>query len=588
MEQTKNISINLINEYAPWDKVVKEAYSLWMRGYAFIDEQYYSGDALVRYVSDCLDEAPTEERISILKDLIPQLNGAWALAYETDSVVLAAVDRLRSIPLFYAMEDGKVLLSDDAREVLKCLSNADLDDICAAEFLVAGYVTGKDTLYKGLYQTQPGEILEVKIPKDASPKISTHRYYRFIFGNYFEADEQELEEELSKLWHQIFSRYAIALKGKTPVIPLSGGLDSRLIAAMFKRCGVENVICFSYGRHGNAEAEASRAVANALGYKWLFCPYDEPSWYKWFREERMREYIDYGSNYSSLAHIQDWPVTGKILNDNLDDEVAFMPGHSLDLLAGSHIPDELFNAKENITYDTLVPEAVLSHHYSLWPWRNVCPNLKDVFVERIRKVLPAFVDSDKSEAIGAYETWDVESRQVLFIINSARVYEFFGCHWMLPWWDYELMDFFLRVQVNLRFQKRLYRNTLLHKIFVDELSELASIPVVGLPLTGLGIQKAKHQPLLSFVYRGLMNIVPDFVKAILAYYLKNDHLAMHGRYERFPKHFGKFSSIYPFSINNIPPSVKRILQPNMDKFIITLSVNGPQAAQQIGFLASQE
>ena len=585
MEQKRKISINLTNEYASWDKtMVKGANPLWMRGYAFIDAQCYSGEALVRYVADCLDEAPPEAHISILKKLIPRLNGGWALVYETEGIVLAAVDRLRGIPLFYAIENGKVFLSDDAREVLEYLSKAEMDDICAAEFLVTGYVTGKDTLYKGLYQIQPGEILEVKIFKDASPQISTYRYYRFIFGNYFEADEQELEEELSKLWHRIFSCYTDALKGKTAVIPLSGGLDSRLAAAMFKKCGAENVICFSYGKPGNDEAEASRAVANALGYKWLFCPYDNPSWYKWFREKQMREYIDYGSNYSSIAHIQDWPATRKILSDISANDVVFIPGHSLDMIAGSHIPDELFNATENIMYDTLVSEAILSHHYALWPWRDACPNLQDIFVKRIRKLLPEFADNDKSEAIGAYETWDLESRQALFIINSVRVYEFFGYHWMLPWWDYELMDFFLMVQLDLRFQKRLYRNTLLHKIFVDELSELARIPVVGLPLPGSRIQKSKHHPLRSFVYRSLSKVVPDFVKNRLVGNQSNNYGAYYGRY--IDSQFARTELIHFIgSVDNMPPTVREILKPNLSKNILRCSINGLRSIHYIKLIS---
>ena len=147
MEQKRRIFIKFVNEYTTWDEVMKHSYSLRMRGYAFVDEQYYSGDALVRYVSDHLEEVPTKERISILKDLIPRLNGCWALVYEADNDVLAAVDRLRSIPLFYATKNGRVFLSGNAREVLKCLNNAELDDICVrAANAVGGGILAIDLL----------------------------------------------------------------------------------------------------------------------------------------------------------------------------------------------------------------------------------------------------------------------------------------------------------------------------------------------------------------------------------------------------------------------------------------------------------
>jgi asparagine synthase (glutamine-hydrolysing) len=63
------------------------------------------------------------------------------------------------------------------------------------------------------------------------------------------------------------------------VVPLSGGLDSRIIVAMLKRLGVEDVICFTYGKKGNREAEISRQVAEALGYRWYFVEYTKEKLY---------------------------------------------------------------------------------------------------------------------------------------------------------------------------------------------------------------------------------------------------------------------------------------------------------------------
>jgi len=605
MEQKRTISINCTNEHTTWDEVKRYSYSLRMRGYAFIDDQYYSGDVLVRYVSDHLEVVSAEERVSILKDLIPRLNGCWALVYEADSDVLAAVDRLRSIPLFYAVENSKFFLSDNAKEVLKCLNNAELDDICAAEFLVTGYVTGKDTLYKGLYQIQPGEILDVKISKDAPPRISTHRYYRLTFGNYLEADEQELEEELSKLLHRIFSRYAIALKGKTPIIPLSGGWDSRLVVAMLKKCGVENVICFSYGRPGNPEAKASSAVAQALGYKWLFYPYDEMSWFNWFREQRLSEHMSYGHNYSSVFNIDDWPAIREITNETSANDVVFLPGLSLGFIAGSQVPDKLYYAEKNLGYSMLVPEVILSRHYWLWSWRKACPNLKDSFEERIRGSLPEFSDNDKVGAIGSYETWEGENRQARHIVNSVRIYDLFNCQWILPCADIELMDFFSRVRPDLRFKKKLYRSTLINKVFADGLSHLSQIPVVGLPLSGHEIRKYESYlySLYRSIYRGLKRLMPlDHFKNFYDCWEKirsqrNDRFARSGIWvytekERKPSYFSAFhtklSDRFSIRLDQLPHNVRGIVKPSIDKPVLSNSVVGLNALHYLTLVISED
>ena len=597
--------MNYANEHPTWDEMKRNSYSLRMRGYAFIYDQYYSEDSLVRYVSDHLEKVSAEERVSFLKDLIPRLNGCWALVYEADSDVLAAVDRLRSIPLFYAVENGKFLLSGNAKEVLKCLNNAELDDICAAEFLVTGYVTGKDTLYKGLYQIQPGEILEVKISKDASPGITTHRYYRFTPGDYFEADEQELEEELSKLLHRIFRRYALSLRGKTPMIPLSGGWDSRLVVAMLKKCGVENVTCFSYGRRGNAQAEASRAVAQALGYKWLFYPYDEMSWYKWFREERMSEYMNGRHNYSSISTIWDWPAIREIVSDNSVNNIVLIPGISLGFIAGSQVPDKLYYAEEDSGFSMLVPEVVLSRHYWLWPWRKSCPHLKDLFIKRISGVLPEFSDNDKVSAIGSYETWEGENRQARHIVNSVRVYDFFNCQWMLPCADTELMDFFSRVRPDLRFKKKLYRSTLIHKVFSDALSNLSRIPVVGLPLPGHVIKRDENYRYLlcRSCFRGLKRLIPlDHFKDFYDCWGKihshrNDLLARSGRWVPtegkgklcyFRDFRTELRDCFPIHLDQLPQSVRGIVEPSIDKPVLSNSIMGLNAFSNLTRVISED
>jgi asparagine synthase (glutamine-hydrolysing) len=47
-------------------------------------------------------------------------------------------------------------------------------------------------------------------------------------------------------------------QGKTLVVPLSGGLDSRIIVAKLKRLGANDVICVSYGRKGCRESEIAK------------------------------------------------------------------------------------------------------------------------------------------------------------------------------------------------------------------------------------------------------------------------------------------------------------------------------------------
>ena len=62
-------------------------------------------------------------------------------------------------------------------------------------------------------------------------------------------------------------------KNPPQLIRLSGGNDSRLIACLCKKFGLDNVTCFTYGREDSFEVAISKKVASALGYMWYFVEY---------------------------------------------------------------------------------------------------------------------------------------------------------------------------------------------------------------------------------------------------------------------------------------------------------------------------
>jgi asparagine synthetase B (glutamine-hydrolysing) len=65
-------------------------------------------------------------------------------------------------------------------------------------------------------------------------------------------------------------------------------------------------------------------------------------------------------------------------------------------------------------------------------------------------------DCPSAEAADVFERWDLQERQAKFICNSVRAYEAFGHDWRLPLFDHELMDFWARVPLDLRFGRKLY------------------------------------------------------------------------------------------------------------------------------------
>jgi hypothetical protein len=295
----------------------------------------------------------------------------------------------------------------------------------------------------------------------------------------------------------------------------------------------------------------------------------------------MSAYLNFAGNCASVPHFQDWLAARKALADISASDVVFVPGLSLGAIAGSQVPDELY--AEGDSFDTLVPQVVLSRHYTLWPWTKACPYLRSMFLERIKEVLPVFSDDDKLGSIGSYETWEIENRQARFIVNAVRVYEFFRCQWMLPCIDVELMDFFSKLRVDLRFQKKLYRSALVHEVFAGQLSELGKIPVVArLPMVMSERQRPEyHLRLHCLSYRAARRIVGKLMNVVG--HSHGHPLGLHGAYvgPRFRK---KLHEVLPTSISTMPSYIRYILQSNMNKQATMCEINGLGSAFYIGLL----
>lgn len=449
------IEISFHNHYYPWTKIDANAVTCWLKGTFFYKNKPLHGTDVFRLVSSALVNSQLDHEA--MKDLLLDLNGNFAIAIETPQYIFCAVDRVRSIPLFYSVMEGMALFSDDAN-YLRDRLNPPFNEKNCAEFLVTGYVTGPDTLFDGISQLQAGEYL-VYDKRDSS--LITHFYHRFWHGNYFSDSEKELLDRLDNVFVHVFQRLITSTKGLKIVVPLSGGLDSRIIVAMLKRLGVEDVICFSYGRKGNYEAKISKQVAEALGYRWYFVEYTNEKWYACARTDDMNAFYSYAGNLVSIPNIQDFLAIKELKEiGKIPENAVFVPGHTGDMISGGHIPLD-YDQPQPYTFEKFL-EDTLKKHYSLWKWDEA--ELGPFFKDKIQKSVGNISVDDNESCANAIELFDFNERQAKYIVNAVRVYEFFGFQWRIPLWDSELIDFFLKIPFALRFKQVLYREYVAKKI----------------------------------------------------------------------------------------------------------------------------
>jgi asparagine synthase (glutamine-hydrolysing) len=234
---------------------------------------------------------------------------------------------------------------------------------------------------------------------------------------------------------------------------------------MLRKMNYSNVVCYSYGVVGNAEAALSKEIADSLGFEWVFAEYSDEAWMREWRTRAAEEFRQLAAGHCSLPHIQDW-LAIKILRERgaINQDGVIVPGHTGDFVAGSQIPDVVFTSDEH--HETSLINAIFNDHMSNAPLSNAPGHrrlIEEIITQRVG--LP-FLGTAVSFA-NSYEKWNWQERQAKYIANSVRAYDFFQMDWWMPFWDLEFVVFWQNVPLILRRRRKWYIAAI-GKIFLDQ------------------------------------------------------------------------------------------------------------------------
>jgi len=411
----------------------------YVKGSAFSNGQLLKGLELARYISNSTE---VDKRI-----VIERLNGFFAVVQETDQHIFVAADKIRSIPLFYSRYREGFLISDDPYWIKEQIGDNEFDELSQREFLLTGYVTGPHTLYKNIKQLQASEILYI------GSNITSNRYYSFIHKDGFQDSKKSLLKKHDEILLESFKRLIIYANGRTIVVPLSGGYDSRLIVTMLRRLNYKNIVTFTYGKIDNSEYKVSKQVAERLSLKWLFIPYTNRSAFRWYNSSERKAYGKMADNLCSILLDREFPAVWELRkNRMIPEDSVFVPGHTGDFVSGGHIP---FNLHDRVGKPEFV-EQIVRKHYVMWDWQHGDTDLRKQVHNKIMTCAEVNKFDSHLDAASIYERWDWQERQVKYIVNSVRLYEFWNYDWWLPFWDTEYIQYWNNVPLRWRINKNLY------------------------------------------------------------------------------------------------------------------------------------
>lgn len=342
---------------------------------------------------------------------------------------IISADIIRSIPMFYWHNGCEWIVAGNLDTYQKEHGQFEIDPDKLEEFIASGYVYGNGTVYKNVFALQAGETITFD-----GDRIRSERHFEFRPVNrakhYPTLDA--FVAAFDKVLMDVFSRMVAEVRPEGNwILPLSGGIDSRIIAYYLHRLGEKKVVCFSYGTPASPQSLKSKQVAEVLGYPWHFVEYTEEKWLDLHQKGLIDDYIRFAFNGVSTPHLQDFLAVYELKKGGvISPGDMFVPGHTFNFIAGSdfNVCDLQCNCRESAVANTFQRHSRIKE-YSASPVRSIEKIFDQAFVH------PVYFQ----------EYFDWQEQHAKYIANSIRTYEFFGFDAKLPYWDKEIVDFWLSV-----------------------------------------------------------------------------------------------------------------------------------------------
>jgi asparagine synthase (glutamine-hydrolysing) len=197
---------------------------------------------------------------------VDRFRGMFAFAiWDTNRKrLLLARDRLGIKPLYWTMRDGRLLFGSEIKAILESrLVRAEPNEEAIPELLSTRYLSGAETLFKGIYRLLPGHVLVYE-----HGSVATRKWWDVPVGKRSpEIERLNDDEAVDQFRARLEDAVRTRLMSDVPLgMFLSGGLDSSAIAALMARMIDRPLQTFSvaFRQRAFSELDYARQVARAI------------------------------------------------------------------------------------------------------------------------------------------------------------------------------------------------------------------------------------------------------------------------------------------------------------------------------------
>ena len=374
-------------------------------------------------------------------------------------------DRMGTHPHYYASFNNQLLFAPEVKAILKSGIDRGLNYSAISDLFSFAHLFGHKTLFKNIHQLPEASYL-----KYDKKGITIHKYWELPeIGEAYDRHKVNKKDEINYIeqFKEIFSRAMernFTKNQDSILLSLSGGLDSRYVAAYAKNLGISPLISFTMGPDNSEDILYSRRVAEYLGIE--HNQFEVKPENIWHDAKRFSEFADYMSMIYG-------PIQGfEALEHYYGKKQITVSSQMCDALFGGNLwrrklkillAKKKFDPEaENIVTDSfkLFPEPLIESIFAGDFYKLIQGQYKEVpeqYIKSAERPIHAYINLLMNEH-GRRGTFSGNLMNNLFMETR------------MPSYDNEVIEFAYKLPVALREHQYLYR-----KVFSILFPELAKI-----------------------------------------------------------------------------------------------------------------
>lgn len=405
-------------------------------------------------------------------EFVSHLNGAFAIAIWDGRAaqLLLANDRLDLHPVYYArLADGLMFGSGVRALLANSALPRTVDRLAVAQFLTFDHVLGDRSLLSHVKRLPPATVLTYR-----NDELGLRSYWQPLHPAGYELrSEQEWMDGLLVHLRRAVQRQS---RGALPAgLLLSGGLDSRVLLALLAEDQAPGALTtFTWGIPGCDDARFAREAAQQADVPNRFFELP-PDWLLKQAAEGVRVTDGMGNvvNLHAMATLEAEVEHAQVIYKGFQGDA--MMGYGMWYGHWAQYDPTL---RAQAHFQAYLEQGLISFNQKQQE-RLFTPDFQRAGGDQVLASFAAAVDECPAQDMGDQRIWlDLRHRVPRMTLNGVDVVRSRAVV-RLPFCDYDLVEFSLRIPPGLRYQRRLMKDA-----FIQAYPQLAKVPVTetGLPM----------------------------------------------------------------------------------------------------------